>query len=130
MAVDADKIRSWKRRGKYAEQSFVRILKEAGYKAVRIPVSNPSMTSLPDVFASKDDEVYAFELKAHQYYAYFEPYQIKKLFDFLDMIPTSSKLKHAILAARFGKKWICKDIKAVPDSPVRICKRDHGNWEI
>jgi Holliday junction resolvase len=128
--MSGSRLRAWRRRGKYAEISLVRMLKQHGYRAVRIPVSNPSAVSLPDVFASKEDEVFAFEVKTRKYYAYLRPAQVKKLFDFLAMIPVSQKLKHAIIAARFGKKWLFKELKSPPRKSMRICKRDKSNWEI
>ena len=133
--VDRAAIRRWRRRGFYSETVLVKLLEKYGYKAVRIPVSNPSLSPLPDVIARKNIHVYAFEVKNARYYAYFPKKQIEKLFRFLDeFIPTQRKYKHAVLAAHLGKKWIFKKVKweaweknRLPEKE-RILKRDRGNF--
>ena len=135
--VDKVKIRRWRRRGFYSESVLVKLLGKNGYNAVRVPVSNPSLSPLPDVIARKDQHVYAFEVKNARYYAYFPKKQVEKLFRFLDeLVPTSNQCKHAVLAAHLGKKWIFKRIdwkvweKNELPGKERIVKRDRGNFKI
>ena len=135
--VDKTEIRRWRRRGFYSETVLVKLLEKNGYKAVRVPVSNPSLSPLPDVIARKDLHVYAFEVKNARYYAYFPRKQVKKLFRFLDeLVPIPNQYKHAVLAAHLGKKWILKQIdwkkwekEKLPEKE-RIIKRDRGNFEL
>jgi len=135
--VDKEAIRKWRKRGFYSENVLVKLLKKNGYNAVRIPVSNPSLNPLPDIIARKDSHVYAFEVKNASYYAYFPKQQIEKLFRFLDeLIPLEKQLKHAVVAAHLGKKWIFKEINwadweknRLPEK-VRILKRDRGNLNL
>jgi Holliday junction resolvase len=116
---------------------LVKNLKKNGYSAVRIPVSAPSLSPLPDIIARKNKNVYAFEVKNSSYYAYFPKQQIDKLFRFLnEFIPLKKEQKHAILAAHLGKKWLFKQVKwkvwethKIPDK-MRIIKRDRGNFKI
>jgi Holliday junction resolvase len=137
MAVDKDAIRRWRRRGFYSENVLVKLLQKNGFKAVRIPVSNPSLNPLPDVIARKDSDVYAFEVKNASYYAYFPKQQIEKLFRFLDeIIPIDRQLKHPVVAAHLGKKWVFKELSwdlweknKLPEK-VRILKRDRGNLNL
>jgi Holliday junction resolvase len=135
--VDKAKIRRWRRRGFYSESVLVKLLERNGYNAVRVPVSNPSLSPLPDVIARKDHHVYAFEVKNARYYAYFPKKQVEKLFRFLDeFVPTANESKHAIIAAHLGKKWIFKEIdwdiwrKDNLPEKERIVKRDRGNFRI
>ncbi len=136
-AADKDAIRRWRRRGFYSENVLVKLLQKNGFKAVRIPVSNPSLNPLPDVIARKDNDVYAFEVKNASYYAYFPKQQIEKLFRFLDeIIPIDRQLKHPVVAAHLGKKWIFKELSwdlweknKLPEK-VRILKRDRGNLNL
>lgn len=132
--VDKAAIRRWRRRGFYSESALVKLLQQKGYHSVRIPVSNPSLSPLPDIIARKGSEVYAFEVKNATYYAYFPRKQVEKLFRFLDeLIPTEKNHKHAILAAHLGKKWIFKEIswddyqRNQIKEKTRILKRDRGN---
>ena len=78
--VDKIALRRWRKRGFYSESVLVKLLQKNGYSAVRIPVSNPSLSPLPDVIARKDLHVYAFEVKNARYYAYFPRKQVEKLF--------------------------------------------------
>jgi Holliday junction resolvase len=133
-AVDKVALRRWRKRGFYSESVLVKLLKKHGCHSVRIPVSNPSLSPLPDIIARKDADVYAFEVKNASYYAYFPKSQIDKLFRFLDeLIPAEKEHKHAMIAAHLGKKWIFKEIAwdewekdKLPDK-IRILKRDRGN---
>lgn len=135
--VDKDEIRRWRRRGFYSETVLVKVLQKHGFNAVRIPVSNPSLNPLPDVIARKNSDIYAFEVKNAGYYAYFPKQQIDKLFRFLDeLIPMEKKLKHAVLVAHLGKKWLFKEMhwkdwekRKLPEK-ARILKRDRGNLNL
>lgn len=135
--IDKDAIRRWRKRGFYSENVLVKLLQKNGYNAVRIPVSNPSLSPLPDVIARKGSHVYAFEVKNADYYAYFPKQQVEKLFRFLEeLIPLDKQFKHAIVAAHLGKKWIFKELKWEDwenknlHEKVRILKRDKGNFKI
>jgi Holliday junction resolvase len=135
--VDGDSIRRWRRRGFYSESVLVKLLQKHGYKAVRVPVSNPSTNPLPDVIARRELHVYAFEVKNASYYAYFPKSQIEKLFRFLDeLVPIPKQYKHSVLAAHLGKKWIFREIpwstweKGKLPEKARIIKRDRGNFKL
>ncbi|MEM3536691.1 MAG: hypothetical protein QXF44_02820 [Candidatus Bathyarchaeia archaeon] len=135
--VDVAEIRRWRKRGFYSENALVKLLTKNGYNAVRVPVSNPSLSPLPDVIARKNSHIYAFEVKNASYYAYFPKQQIEKLFRFLEeLIPLEKEFKHAVLAAHLGKKWIFKEIswkdwegKRLHEK-ARILKRDRGNFKL
>jgi len=135
--VDKDEIRRWRKRGFYSENVLVRLLIKNGYNAVRVPVSNPSLSPLPDVIARKKLHVYAFEVKNARYYAYFPKQQIEKLFRFLDeLIPMEKQDKHAMIAAHLGKRWVFKEMSwkdweknKLPEK-ARILKRDRGNFDL
>jgi Holliday junction resolvase len=139
MSKDFDRVnlRRWRKRGFYSEAALVKLLKKKDYSAVRIPVSNPSLSPLPDIIARKGKHTYAFEVKNATYYAYYPKLQIDKLFRFLnEFIPTGNEYKHAIVAAHLGKKWLFKEISwnewqkdKIPEK-VRILKRDRGNFNI
>jgi Holliday junction resolvase len=134
---DRIRLRRWLKRGFYSETVLVKLLQKNGYNAVRIPVSNPSMSPLPDLMARKGDHTYAFEVKNASYYAYFPKPQVDKLFRFLnELIPGDIRNKHAIIAAHLGKKWLFKEVNwedwekdKLPDK-LRILKRDRGNFSI
>lgn len=134
---DRENIRKWRRRGFYSETVLVKLLEKNDFKAVRIPVSNPSLNPLPDVIARKDLHIYAFEVKNADYYAYFPKQQLEKLFRFLDeLIPLPNQYKHPVLAAHLGKKWVFREIKwqdwekgKLPERE-RILKRDKGNFDL
>ena len=130
-------MRRRRNKGFYSEAALVKKLQEYDYNAVRVPVSNPSRSPLPDVVARKGQHVYAFEVKSTKYYAYFPRKQIDKLFRFLDeFIPTDRKEKHAILAGHFGRKWVfCKmtwedwEGGTLPKKE-RLIKGQTGNFEL
>ena len=132
--VDKIALRRWRKRGFYSESVLVKLLQRHGCNAVRIPVSNPSLSPLPDIIGRKGTEIYAFEVKNASYYAYFPKPQIDKLFRFLDqLIPAEKEHKHAVVAAHLGKRWIFRKIPwddwergKLPDK-VRLLKRDRGN---
>jgi len=130
-------IQRWRKRGFYSETVLVKKLEKQGYKAVRVPVSNPSRNPLPDVMARRNEHVYAFEVKTASYYAYFPKKQIEKLFNFLDqLIPLTTQHKHAVLAAHFGRRWIFREInwKDWEEGKLaerkRILQRDRGNFDL
>ena len=135
--VDKDEIRRWRKRGFYSENVLVKLLIKNGYNAVRVPVSNPSLSPLPDVIARKKLHVYAFEVKNARYYAYFPKQQTEKLFRFLnELIPMEKQYKHAMIAAHLGKRWVFKEMSwkdweknKLPEK-ARILKRDRGNFDL
>jgi len=134
---DLKALRRWRRRGFYSENVLVKLLQKNGYKAVRVPVSNPSLNPLPDIIARRETHVYALEVKNASYYAYFPKQQLQKLFEFLDqMVPIPEDQKHPILAAHLGKRWVFREISweiwkdnKLPEHE-RIIKRDKGNFDI
>ncbi len=130
-------LQRWRKRGFYSETALVKVLKKQGYKAVRVPVSNPSRNPLPDVIARRGQHVYAFEVKNASYYAYFPKGQIEKLFGFLDQfIPLSHQCKHAVLAAHFGRRWTFSEMswrdweEDKLAERERILKTDKGNFDL
>ena len=132
--IDKIQLRRWRKRGFYSETVLVKLLQKCGCNAVRIPVSNPSLSPLPDIMARRKEDIYAFEVKNANYYAYFPKLQVDKLFRFLDqLIPADKEHKHAVVAAHLGKRWIFKEInwadweKGKLPEKVRILKRDRGN---
>ncbi|RJS89364.1 endonuclease [Candidatus Bathyarchaeota archaeon] len=100
--LTAKEVRRMRKRGYDAEREIVGRLREAGFMAVRIPVSAPSNEPLPDVFAVKGDRILAIEVKSQGRYAYFKKKQVEKLFQFLEIHRIYSK-RMAVLAAKF--KW-------------------------
>jgi Holliday junction resolvase len=132
--IDKIALRRWRKRGFYSENVLVKLLQKCGCNAVRIPVSNPSLSPLPDIMARQGKHMYAFEVKNASYYAYFPKLQIDKLFRFLnELIPAEKEFKHAVVAAHLGKRWIFKEVNwadwekdKLPEK-VRILKRDRGN---
>jgi len=133
---DAERLRRWRRRGFYSENSLVKLLQRNGFYAVRVPVSNPSLNPLPDIIARRGNHVYAFEVKNAGYYVYFPKQQIQKLFEFLSQfVPVEEQHKHPVLAAHMGKRWVFREIdwQAWKDEKLpeyeRIVKRDIGNFK-
>ncbi len=132
--IDKVALRRWRKRGFYSESVLVKLLQRYGCHSVRIPVSNPSLSPLPDIIARKESHIYAFEVKNASYYAYFPRQQVDKLFRFLnELIPAQNEQKHAVVAAHLGKRWIFKEISwndwehgKLPEK-IRILKRDRGN---
>jgi len=136
-AEDAERLRRWRRRGFYSENSLVKLLQKNGYYAVRVPVSNPSLSPLPDIIARREEHVYAFEVKNAGYYAYFPGQQVRKLFEFLhEFVPVETQYKHPILAAHLGKRWIFREVdwqlwkEGKLLEQERIVKRDIGNFKL
>ncbi len=135
--IDKIALRRWRKRGFYSENVLVKLLQKNGYNAVRIPVSNPSLSPLPDIMARKGEHMFAYEVKNATYYAYFPKQQIDKLFRFLnELVPTEKDFKHAVVAAHLGKKWTFKELEWVEweknklPEKVRILKRDRGNLNL
>jgi len=134
---DAERLRRWRRRGFYSENSLVKLLQKNNFNAVRVPVSNPSLNPLPDIIARRGNHVYAFEVKNASYYAYFPRQQVRKLFEFLSQfVPVEEQYKHPILAAHLGKRWVFREIdwQVWKDGKLleqeRILKRDLGNFKL
>jgi Holliday junction resolvase len=136
-ADDMERLRRWRRRGFYSENALVKLLQKNKYYAVRVPVSNPSLSPLPDVIARREEHVFAFEVKNAGYYAYFPRQQVHKLFEFLhEFIPVGEQFKHPVLAAHLGKRWVFREIDwqswkegKLPEQE-RIVKRDIGNFKL
>lgn len=108
-----------RRRGYQAERELVRILRERGYNAVRIPASAPSGEPLPDLFAVKGIRLLAFEVKSPGGgRAYFYREQVSKLFAFLRMFEVYPE-RYAVLAARLrdgGRyRWVFKRVEEPGD---------------
>jgi Holliday junction resolvase len=93
-------VRAIKKRGYDAEREIVHMLRENGFKALRIPVSAPSKEPLPDVFAVKGDCILAIEVKSQVRYAYIKRDQVQKLHEFLNIHKIYPK-RFAVLAAKF-----------------------------
>jgi len=100
--LTGSEVRRMRKRGYDAEREIVAMLREAGFKAVRIPVSAPSNEPLPDVFAVRGDRIVAVEVKSQEDYAYFKRRQVVKLHHFLEIHGLYPK-RMALLAAKF--KW-------------------------
>jgi Holliday junction resolvase len=107
-------VKAIKKRGYDAERQLVHMLRDNGYKAIRIPVSAPSNEPLPDVFAVKDDAILSIEVKAQVRYIYVKKAQILKLFEFLEIHKIYPR-RYAVIAAKFKYKGWCFDIAAKPD---------------
>lgn len=117
---ESKKIRE---KGYRAERELVRKLKNSGYKAVRIPVSAPSNSPLPDVFAVKNEVILAFEVKSTTSdKIYYRKKQIAKLFEFLEIF-NHYPVKIAIIAGKFPYKWILKQVTNEED--YTILKQDN-----
>jgi Holliday junction resolvase len=101
--LTAKEVRAMKKRGYDAERELVHMLRDAGYSAIRVPVSAPSKEPLPDVFATKGESILSIEVKSQIRYAYYKSHQVKKLFEFLDMHEVYPR-KYAVLAAKFKYK--------------------------
>jgi Holliday junction resolvase len=99
---------------------LVKKLREAGFKALRIPVSAPSNEPLPDVFAIKGDTILACEVKSQNRYTYYKRKQVAKLHEFLDIHRIYPK-RFAVLAAKFKYKGWVFDIAERPgDYSLRV----------
>jgi Holliday junction resolvase len=109
-----------RRHGYNAERQLVKKLRSMGFKAVRVPVSAPSSEPLPDVFATRKNCVYAFEVKApHADKVYFKKLQVKKLFDFLALFDVYAE-RMAVLVCKFPYRWVFKRIENVDDYTIGI----------
>jgi len=93
-------VRRIKKRGYDAERELVHKLRDAGFDALRVPVSAPSSEPFPDVFAVKGDAILAFEVKSQQRYAYYKRPQVEKLHEFLEIHRIYPR-RVAVLAAKF-----------------------------
>ncbi len=111
--LDRAQIRRMKKRGYDAERELVKMLREADFDALRVPVSAPSNEPLPDVFAIKDRTILACEVKSQDRYAYFKRKQVVKLHEFLKIHRLYPK-RFAVLAAKFKYKGWVFDIAERP----------------
>jgi Holliday junction resolvase len=74
--------------GRRAEREIVKVLRGAGFHAVRIPTSNSSSNPLPDVFAVKGQTLLGIEVKSTwEGRVKVRGEQIRKVLDFLSMFP-------------------------------------------
>lgn len=111
--LNRDQVRRMKKRGYDAERELVKMLREVGFEALRVPVSAPSNEPLPDVFAIKGKTILSCEVKAQVRYVYYKKKQVEKLFEFLDIHKIYPK-RFAVLAAKFRYKgWVF----SIPDKP-------------
>lgn len=104
-------------RGREAERELVKKLREKGFKAVRIPASNPSAEPLPDVFATKGDMLLAIEVKSTwKKKVKVREEQVKKLFDFLSFFPLDGK---ALVVGKFKRRgWTVHLVEKVGEVEV------------
>jgi Holliday junction resolvase len=113
-------VRRIKKRGYDAERELVQKLRDAGFDAVRIPVSAPSNEPLPDVFAVKGDAILAFEVKSQLRYTYYKSDQVAKLHEFLKIHRYYPKCV-AVLAAKFRyRDWAFIVADRVGDYSIRV----------
>ncbi len=118
--LDRAQIRRMKKRGYDAERELVKKLREAGFDALRIPVSAPSNEPLPDVFAIKGDTILACEVKSQNRYTYYKRKQVAKLHEFLEIHRIYPK-RFTVLAAKFKYKGWVFDIAERPgDYSLRV----------
>jgi len=118
--LDRIQIRRMKKRGYDAERELVKMLRNAGFHSVRIPVSAPSNEPLPDVFGVRNNAILSIEVKSQARYAYYKKKQIVKLFEFLD-IHKIYPIRIAVIAAKFKYKgWAFQDIEKPGDYSIRI----------
>lgn len=113
--LTSKEVRRIKKRGYDAERELVHKLREAGFKALRVPVSAPSNEPLPDVFAIKSDVILAFEVKSQSKYAYYKREQVSKLHEFLEIHRLYPK-RGAVLAAKFKYKGWAFLVSEKPDN--------------
>jgi len=113
-------VRAMKKRGYDAERELVHMLRDAGYDAIRVPVSAPSTEPLPDVFAIKGDSILAVEVKAQVRYAYYKRDQVQKLHEFLRIHRIYPK-RFAVLAGKFKYKgWWFDLAEKVDDFTIKV----------
>ena len=118
--LDRRQVRRMKKRGYDAERELVKMLRGAGFDALRVPVSAPSNEPLPDVFAIRGETILSCEVKSQERYAYYKRKQVKKLFEFLEIHRIYPK-RLAVLAAKFKYKgWVFMVAEKPGDYSLRI----------
>jgi Holliday junction resolvase len=118
--LTARQVRAMKKRGYDAERELVHMLRDAGYDAIRVPVSAPSTEPLPDVFAIKGDSILAVEVKAQVRYAYYKRDQVQKLHEFLHIHRIYPR-RFAVLAGKFKYKgWWFGLAEKVDDFTIKV----------
>jgi Holliday junction resolvase len=118
--LTARQVRAMKKRGYDAERELVHMLRDAGYDAIRVPVSAPSTEPLPDVFAIKGDSIIAVEVKAQVRYAYYKRDQVQKLHEFLHIHRIYPR-RFAVLAGKFKYKgWWFGLAEKVDDFTLKV----------
>lgn len=125
--LTAKEVRAMKKRGYDAERELVHMLRDAGYSAIRVPVSAPSKEPLPDVFAVKGNSILSIEVKSQVRYAYYKSHQVVKLFEFLEMHKIYPR-KYAVLAAKFKYKGWWFDVADRPDKDYMIKINQGMTW--
>lgn len=118
--LDRRQVRRMKKRGYDAERELVKMLRGAGFDALRVPVSAPSNEPLPDVFAIRGGTILACEVKSQERYAYYKRKQVEKLHEFLEIHRIYPK-RLAVLAAKFKYKgWVFTVAEKSGDFSLRI----------
>jgi Holliday junction resolvase len=118
--LDWKQVRRMKKRGYDAERELVKKFREAGFDALRVPVSAPSNEPLPDVFAVRGDAILACEVKSQERYAYYKRGQVVKLLEFLEIHRLYPR-RLAVLAAKFKYKgWVFQIAEKPGDYSLRI----------
>ncbi len=107
-------VRRMKKRGYDAERELVKMFRDAGFEALRVPVSAPSNEPLPDIFAIRGGTIIACEVKSQDRYAYYKRKQVEKLHEFLN-IHKIYPVKLAVLAAKFKYKGWAFEVAEKPD---------------
>jgi len=119
--------RKW--RGKYAELKLAHFLRSLGYQAQRSTMSGLGR-NMPDVFATKETVLCAFEVKAARTsYAKISHSQIVKIREFLDFF----SLYHSVgvIAVTFPYQgWIFHKLEGSDwEKPfLKFTREDQGDW--
>lgn len=128
--LTGEQARRRKWRGKYAELKLVHYLRNLGYNAQRSTMSGLGR-NMPDVFATKDTVLCAFEVKAARTsYAKIMHSQIVKIKEFLDFF---SLYPHSVgvLAVTFPYQgWIFHRLNGEDwNRPfLKFTRQDRGDW--
>ncbi|EZQ11067.1 MULTISPECIES: Holliday junction resolvase Hjc [Acidianus] len=103
--------------GRRAERELVNILRNYGFKSVRIPTSNSSSNPLPDVFAIYGKNLLSIEVKSTwEKKVKVKELQIKKIIDFITMFPLKGR---ALIVVKFkGREWKVTEVETVNDIVV------------
>ena len=110
-------------KGKRYEYRALEVLKERGYKAIRIPASATGKQPLPDIIAVKDGTIYAVEVKSSSSDCVkVRGFQLEKLKQFCDMF-SFCNCKTSVLAFftkyKTVKHYLINDVDGRED--LKIC---------